>query len=100
MVTRQPSFYFPAVLSGGCDCHLSFTVEFQDAGRTPLSCSVVTPGCDAGCDCWPKSIRSQVAFPQGARWWEGNRKLYEEAIRSGNWDDQYDGTIDFVVIGE
>jgi hypothetical protein len=83
VVTRVPSFHFPAPLFGGCGCHPQFTAEFQDERHQVLGCSPLTPDCSAGCDCWPKSIMNDVAFPQDSRWlviWEGDRKLYEEHI--------------------
>ena len=83
VVTRRPSFHFPAPLYGNCGCEEQFTVEFQDAERNGLDCSPVFPDCAAGCQCWPKAFLNDIPYPSGARWfvvWEGDRKLYEEAI--------------------
>jgi hypothetical protein len=83
MVTRRPSFHFPAPLYGGVGCSVQFTVEFQDAERNPIDCSPLVPDCSTGCECWPKTFLNDVAFPQDARWlcvYEGDRKLYEESI--------------------
>jgi hypothetical protein len=81
-VTRRPSFNYAGKFLGRHRC-AQFTAEFQDANRTPLSCSPLHCDCEAGCDCWPKRIRDVVPFPIGSRWfvlWEGDKKLYEEEI--------------------
>ena len=83
VVTRRPSFHFPAPLYGAAGCSVQFTAEFQDAERNPIGCSPLVPDCSTGCECWPKTFLNDIAFPQGARWlciYEGDRKLYEEAI--------------------
>jgi hypothetical protein len=85
MVTRRPSFHFPAALYGSKGCSVDFTVEFQDAERTPIGCSALVPDCSTGCACWPKTFLNGVAFPEGAHWlcvYEGDRKLFEEEIPS------------------
>ncbi len=83
MITRRPSFHFPATLFGANGCSVDFTVEFQDVERTPIGCSALVPDCSTGCACWPKTFLNGVAFPEGAHWlcvYEGDRKLFEEAI--------------------
>jgi hypothetical protein len=82
-VVRHPSFHFPAPLFGTSGCQSQFTVEFQDDQRNVLGCSPLTQSCTTGCDCWPKKISNDIAFPPGSRWfviWEGDRQLHEEHI--------------------
>ena len=81
-VTRRPSFNFPAKLFNRKNC-ADFTVEMQDKDRKPISCSSLNCDCEAGCNCWPKSIRDVVPFPKNTCWlviWEDNNKIYEEEV--------------------
>jgi hypothetical protein len=102
VITRRPSFHFPAPLYGAASCSVQFTAEFQDAERNPIGCSPLVPDCSTGCECWPKTFLNDIAFPQGARWlciYEGDRKLYEESIpdppklRIVGSQDQEDGVV-------
>lgn len=82
--TRRSSFHHPGYphVGEGDDCGL-FTLEILDKGKEVLYCSPLSCDCDGGCDCWPKSVRQTVPWPEGAarlRVWEDRDLRYEEEI--------------------
>lgn len=81
-VSLRPSFHFSGHLLNRSRCG-QFIAELQDANRQPLSCTALHCDCDAGCDCWPRTIRDRLPLPAGSKWlviWEGNTKIFEEQI--------------------
>lgn len=81
-VSRTPSFHFLAPGQGPITCG-HFTAELLGEKGDILVCQPLGCECDSGCQCWPKRVRGNVPWQQGARRlriWEKDRMIYEEEI--------------------
>jgi hypothetical protein len=82
LVTRRPSFHYPARARPAPIPRSGFTVELADACRRTLLAWPLVSGLQPEYS-WPKSLTAQLPYPADVKWmlvWEGDRLIYEECI--------------------